>query len=89
MTQSPTWSNPLADPSGSSTVAGCGVNLRPLISFPISWSSMNNLRHQSIETIGVAILIASAMAFAGPAESHHDRFCEHHQPNPQTTCRRQ
>lgn len=85
----PTWSNPLADPSGSSMVAASGEKSRPLISSLTSWSSMTNLRRQLIETVCIATLIGCAMAFAGPAESHHDHLCQHYQPNPQSTCRRQ
>lgn len=34
-------------------------------------------------TLAILILIASAMAFAGPAESHHDHLCTKHAPSQQ------
>jgi hypothetical protein len=39
-------------------------------------------------TLGIFFLLAAAMAYAGPAESHHDHLCSKHQPNPAVTCQR-
>ena len=39
-------------------------------------------------TLCILSLVLGAMAFAGPAESHHDQHCANYQPNPHTTCRR-
>lgn len=40
-------------------------------------------------TLAIFILLAAAMAIAGPAESQHDQLCSKTQPNPAVTCQRQ